>query len=435
MSDSTYAESFFHIDLDITSKNIDHDFYHEYIHYLQNLLSISGLNYTFNFFNIGFDAIIEIRKNKKIKRLPFKFDCNKNETITNYLNIVNAEINENIIFNQIVDLFQYGYNTQLEPIYRVKTDTGYIIELTRNHIIEGMAYLCELYNFPIPTFRNDNPYSVISRLIDYFLPNFSNNDLFKIAICEYSLNSTNPVPLLIEILELLKNQQQPTNSLNDLVVLLATNFNTALSPDGKPISFLKVYIQQLIAIRKQLRVHFNSHYMPYIINWVRTITLNAFNEFNANKIPITTIVQKIYNNKTKIQCTIFQNNATFYNIITKLGCPVITPISIFNKFPQIFLFNIPDLRYLCAMESIYNQILNEKSKCPFSDYCPYKEIYKKKTCTSYRPWLLLKNRYFFKNPHFIRKPYPANNKIIPRCPYLSIWEILKLYKHPYLKNK
>ncbi|MCR5188637.1 MAG: hypothetical protein K6C97_06850 [Treponema sp.] len=350
-----YHENFFIIDLQNNCNPLDifasvdsaSTFLHEYIHFMQNVLTVNGIQRTNNFFNIYIEYIIQARKNKT-SYFPISVNTRNtskwlayeqlfNWDAPKYKDIYNLDFSDRTKISE-THIKLYGNDEtdfEVENIYHQKYKLG------NEQIIEAMAVLAEDMVFPshTPSFPEPRLYSVVYELIDKIFPVLNSHELCKLELLEISLGSNFPMNFLITVLD----------DLND------TNYN-----DFDPIRF-KNYIlsktfsiipsnKQLITEKNELTVYnftlkenfklFNKLFYNSSFNYLKSDYKNLYQKAKElkknNSTPISFFISRLVakntsdkerflnlylQNKLGFPLVFYQNNAyTIDQSFIKLGC-------------------------------------------------------------------------------------------------------------------
>lgn len=255
-----YHENFFIIDLQnncdpqdiFASEDSASTFLHEYVHFMQNVLTVNGIQRTNNFFNIYIEYIIQARKNK-VSCFPISVN-NRNtskwlayEQLFNwdapkYANTNKLEFsNRTKIIENNIKL--YGNN---EKFYEVENIYHQKYKLGNEQIIEAMAVLAEDLVFPehTPSFSEPRLYSVVYELIDKIFPVLNSHELCKLELLEISLGSNFPMDFLITTLDDLND-----TSYNDFDPTRFKNYILSKTSSFVPIN------KELIKVKDELTVY------------------------------------------------------------------------------------------------------------------------------------------------------------------------------------
>lgn len=373
-----YHENFFTIDLQnncdpqsiFASEDSASSFLHEYIHFMQNVLTVNGIQRTNNFFNIYIEYIIQARKNKNFcfpisvnnrntsKWLAYEQLFNWDEPKYENTNKLEFSNRTKIIENNIK---LYGNNEkfyEIENIYHQKYKLG------NEQIIEAMAVLAEKMVFPnhIPSYSEPRLYSVVYELIDKLFPVLNKKELCKLELLEISLGSNFPMEFLITVLDDLND-----TCYNDFDPVKFKNY--ILSKTSTFVPFNK----ELIKEKNELTVY----------NYVQKENFKLFNKlfydssFNELKDDYDNLYQKAKelkkNNPTPISFFISRlaaknNNEKekFLNLYlqNKLGFPLVFYQNNAYTIDKSFI-------KLGCLESIFYLLTQGIKECKIRSTCTY----------------------------------------------------------------
>lgn len=286
-----YRPSFFNmkIDLPIDLQNLNEIpegamglYFHEYIHYIQDISTIYGLMNisTINFYIQSCAHYLSKNKDLKNFKVPLVLeDVVEKGVETNYglinfslrpiylgspinpksriikdfrYNIIDFKLNDGIIIQKVNILFKSD-----EDIVRE-------LEFGGNHVTEGMAYLCEQQNFSdILPLADEYPYNVIEKIVEIIYPEIIEEKILLIALCDMSLMTYHPGLSFVRLVEFIKQEQfiNETTEIDEIY--------------DKGLKFLKgshVEFSELVEIVKsEIVKNFNAEYYEDIKTWVNCI--------------------------------------------------------------------------------------------------------------------------------------------------------------------
>lgn len=201
------------LDLNNLSKNEMGTFCHEWIHFLQDVTTGSGCNNSYVFFE-HFLACAKKIKDGGVEFLPpvnvgndFNVETNKelnyiawgNDPLCKFSKINNVDV---IYAKDAPSLIVRHQEAKNVPIAIATTDTGEYFRIGMKAIMESMAHLCQdilcpgtASNHPI------YPYHVAKLVVETLYPEFLDNPLNIIALCDVSLMSSAPGAYFVSYLK------------------------------------------------------------------------------------------------------------------------------------------------------------------------------------------------------------------------------------------
>ena len=238
-----YVPSFFRIKLEVSNSDIGHPhnmtvgaysvFFHEYIHYLQDVTTKYGLMNlsTISFYIREVAAIIGKKqvdsfnvpqcisqrdivgyKNWKLKHIYYG---NGKDVKANYRNFERYNVDSVDVSGDVVECVTISYKTDKDETLSFKFG-GY-------HVCESMAALCQEYAYR-PAFAKEGfqyisldeyPYAICTRLAEYIYPAFAKESLLIIGLCDLSLLTYNAGLTFVRLLEYLKQNDFLGKAYND----------------------------------------------------------------------------------------------------------------------------------------------------------------------------------------------------------------------------
>lgn len=282
-----YRPSFFNmkIDLPIDLQNLNEIpegamglYFHEYIHYIQDISTIYGL---MNISTISYyiqSCAHYIDKMKGDFQVPLLLEDIVEKRIDDDYGLINFALrpiylgspinpktkNINDFNFKIIDhLLSNGKSIQKVIISFKHNDTDTIRELEfgGNHICEGMAYLCERFNYSdILPLADDYPYVVVQKLAETIYPEIFNEKILLIAICDISLMTYHPGLSYVRIIEFIKTSKFITDetSIDEIYERCLNHVK------GSHVDFPDLVDKVKVEIKK----NFNADYYADITEWI-----------------------------------------------------------------------------------------------------------------------------------------------------------------------
>ena len=192
------------------SKRNQASFFHEYIHFLQDISSFWCLNNAYVYSEyIHLACNVAYSQPDGELHLPIKvvFDetnvaANQwivKNTIGDYEEIDNLFI-KNYRFKEVKCPFTSSYAKKVKEVI-LQIQGGRKIHFGARAIMEGMAYMIEKRIAPGGKAPKEYPYLAAEYLAKIIYPEFAESDLRLIALCDMSLQFTQPGKVFVETLE------------------------------------------------------------------------------------------------------------------------------------------------------------------------------------------------------------------------------------------
>lgn len=197
-------------------------FFHEYIHFIQDVTTIYGLMnlHTITYYiqdvasRVGKDSNPEFKVPQRLEYRPGDYGLSNFELRPIYMG---SPINPKHKKIEISDYQKIPYPNKerfltdiIEVTYKdLLTGKTDVFHLGGNHVCESMAYLCESYVYK-PIFEKDGcvysdaddyPYSVCKLLAKRIYPEFAESDILLVAACDISLMTYHPGLSFVRLLE------------------------------------------------------------------------------------------------------------------------------------------------------------------------------------------------------------------------------------------
>lgn len=226
-------------------------FFHEYIHFIQDVTTIYGLMnlHTITYYiqdvasRVGKDPNPEFKVPQKLEYRPGDYGVDNFELRPVYMGSpINPKHKKISIINYQKTRYSKGkFLTNIIEVKYKDLSTGETntFKLGGNQVCESMAYLCESYIYK-PVFEkngcsldaDDYPYNVCKLLVEKIYPEFAQCDILLVAACDISLMTYHPGLSFVRLMEHLKETDFLSGNFSKIVDMIQ-----ALYTDG--LAFLK----------------------------------------------------------------------------------------------------------------------------------------------------------------------------------------------------
>lgn len=352
-------------------------FLHEYIHFLQDILTVKGMQ---NLYIIG-------------EYLRFVTAYMKQNNYKVHLPIIPHYANHNVGNNWLVSYYTQGSiddsitkyisftkDTSVQliddltgrtlPIGRIVVDCqstdGSVKQVPFGtfQIMEGMAKMIQDTVYP-PIIRTSpyNPYYIAIDIANGIMSGLGNNKLTMIAIFDYVLQSSNPGWAFVRYIEEKKNQGYTAATLTYQIVYDDLYHSTIQSHTQGVVSFIVGYKDAVRQSENVFKEYLgNIWFFKNIEKWY-----NALLERGAlirEKYP-TLFIDMAQNGDIK-------KDGLFKEILTTFGTPIVTNSKHYYDFqsPKNVIVSRNEMMNVYAMMQLH-QVFNSKGvfTCPIRKYC------------------------------------------------------------------
>lgn len=282
-----YNPSFFHINIGTNSsfeRFFDKDFsvfVHEYIHFLQDVCTIYGLNNMY-----VYSEYIRFATNKIYK--------SENKEVTSPI-LPTEDNHENIFLNRQLCKLTNGDTATIKKVVRIiditsfeegtglsgsavdsidsivvtciddKNEENYI-SFGALSIMENMAYLMEQMICNEFATSPDYPYSFAEKIVEYLYSEFGSDKLNVLALCDLSLLNSNPGKVFVQYLQEMKSMNWLPTKPEDIYDQILPRKNT-LNGGSEEITTEDNYKQISKTVRNQVKGYFHD---PELFKDIRT---------------------------------------------------------------------------------------------------------------------------------------------------------------------
>lgn len=375
-----YQPAFFHIHLDTEesilgvtpinmSSTLSSVFFHEYIHFLQDITTVYGLQNIYSIseyikycacivapqgnFQVPVvlkDNAYNVRANHIIRTLAFG-DSGTSDTL--HINSYSIEkIKDDDLIQNKIPYF---------PTVKIEAEEG-IFSFGARELMESSAYILQRKCTNSPQ-SPEFPYCAAEKLAAYICPEIFNDDMFVLALCDACLVTSQPGAVFVKVAEHIKQHQSEFPSPESVY-----DYVFGLSP-------LEFFETSINLVKDALKSYFD---IPQISN-----NLNSW-------IDLVFDFAKEWRQKQKYCLLLLarggtlKQNKLFANTINKIGSPLISN----NLMEHTRFAPNPDygdfLQYLHAMLPVVH-IFDGDFDCCLYNFCQYSKKDVDERCHN-NPW-------------------------------------------------
>ncbi len=349
-------------------------FVHEYVHFLQSITTVKGLErITSDFGMLG--RIVEYIRNqgKQNVLVPFNKDVLNELTKNNERIDTNAwgELRADSIADkiQIKDVFVDKKTFDIDGVIFMDTVTLTFIDAEGEEglctfgardLYEGMAYLIEQLITKDYEHSPDCPYSTAKMVAEYYYPELAKDPKNIIALCDNALMFTNPGVEYVRMIQYMKEISFLPQSPDEIYVFIELNWE--VYDIDRPAKTLDTFILKVREAREILQgclsndAYFDSYHrwVDFILDFA--IYLRTFN-------PLFWL--HIVDNGN------IRDNAYFYTILKMIGTPLVE-----NKKHEYFMANTIRedidtycLSYFKVFYQLYELLVEGTLMCKLLPWC------------------------------------------------------------------
>ena len=405
-----YMPAFFHMSLTFPfydahmvlynlSKQNRAFFFHEYIHYIQDLTTYWGLNNAYVYSEFMHEAVNQIYK-FPIGNITMPIKVNR---VSNNIGVNQSLVEEctgdyddkdpfilDVFMKKKKCYFKNPFFDKFEHVY-LKLPKGKKIHFGARAIMESMAYLIEKEIAPGGTSVHEYPYKAAESILYTIYPNFAANALNIIALCDMSLQFSNPAKIFLQTVQEFKSRNYLPQKPEDIYDYF---YERPCIHMGVKSTLIHGLVEIGITTCERLKTYLNSS------------EFKPFHEM-LNQMIGTGLNYRI-NNRYFILDIVRSGNALYnmplLNILNELGSPIIKDVTnTYYVIPSYKGLN-NNLQFLVAVEEIYKLFTGELDGCSMYEWCE----------KSQRLGTTVDNRCLF-------SPWErCKDKML--CPYAALWK-------------
>lgn len=366
------------------SKRNQASFFHEYFHFLQDITTFWGLNniYVYSEFIHQANRIIYEQPKGEL-HLPIKIAFDKTNVAANQWALKNT-IGD---YEEYDTLFILKYKKKKVSIpfvcSYIKKITKIVLTIQGHHkiefgaraIMESMAYLIEHRVAPGGRAPKEYPYLAAEFLSKFIYPDFANDDLRLIALCDVSLMFSEPGKIFVEALE----EYKAENSLPSPEDIYNKYYASKILNMGYAKFLQESYLQFADMVADRLKLYMNNtpYKVPIGLNYkivrVPPVQIAEFSHFHRSIDNLIGFGIKIRLENPFFYLKLARGGVTYDNqwlcyAVNTTGFPLIEDINHdFFKIPSSVIKDSMDIFF--AIEQINNTFESGQDICGMIEIC------------------------------------------------------------------
>lgn len=365
-------------------------FFHEYIHFLQDITTFWGLNNAYVYSEYIHWACNTIYKQSKGEiHLPIKNKYDNSNVASNKWvveqTIGDYEERDNLFIinyekKDVYPSFKSSYLKKLKKIL-LTIQGGRKIEFGARAIMESMAYIIEHRISPGGKAPKEYPYCSAEYLARKIYATFADDDLRLIALCDMSLMFNEPGKIFVETIEDYKQKRElPTPE-----DIYERFYSMPILNMGQHEMLAYSYYNFAEIVSNRLKIYLNNNPYKFSIGlngrevFVQPLLANEFYQFNKAinnlvgfGIRIRLDIPFFYLNLAR-GGTIYNNSWLRFSM-NSTGIPLIEDINHdFFKIPSSVISE-DAMGFFFAIEQIYNTFEKGQDICEMIDICSKSKI-------------------------------------------------------------
>lgn len=341
--------------------------FHEYIHFLQDFTTYYGLNAIYTYSEYLHSVVNRIYGIKtKGFPVPFNITDNTDNVLLNkqILNFTQGDTEECSPFS--VDEVEEDVD-ELLPNAFMKNVPNVILNLNGDlrvfgaiAIMESMAYLMEQLCSPVGYEKSpDFPYRSAELVADYYVKDFSENPLMVLALCDMSLQSSNPGACFVRVMKGIRDGNVVFEKPEDIYDHFYNQISvTAYGTESTLISHFKMLLSIVQNCMKSylrdmpiLKEYYDwiDHLVKFAINWREHDRYFLLKMARQNDLV---------------------NNGCWGYAVHEVGAPLmVNNNGDYFKIPQSGSILGMDVEYFQAIRQIETLFETGKSACEMYNWC------------------------------------------------------------------
>lgn len=258
-------------------------------------------------------------------------------------------------------------------------------------IMESMAYMMERMitrgSVPVP----DYPYNAAEMVVDYIYPEFGEDKLNIIALCDASMQFSEPGKIFIQTLEVFKSLMFIPDNANQVIDHF---YSTPCIQIGKTVSMIQGLISMGMMVGDRLKLYLKGKDFEPFHNVIHKLLGFGMNERINNRYFMLDIVRKGY----------VLDNPLMKRYIVSVGAPIIEDCN--EDYWSVPPKDTSDadywIEYFPAIEQVYNCLAKGQDICNMIPWCEKSPKVNVDDRCCMEPWSRVKDTYL--------------------CPYAMLWK-------------
>ena len=342
-------------------------FTHEYIHFLQDISTFVGINNAYVYSEYIHGLVNSIYSNPKgVLYIPVKMPRNYGNVELN--RFVNTEGMGTLI--EVEEFFL----TKMEKKYiKVPFPNPYVDRLTQivltsakgekvifgsRAIMESMAYLIEREITRGFVAAPDYPYHAAEMVVDKMFPEFGNDKLRIIALCDACLQFSEPGKIFVQSLEIFKKQNFVPQNANSIIDHF---YSCPCEQMGKTTKMMIGFISMSMMVGERLKLYLRGREFKSFHNVVHNLLGFGMRERISNRYFMLDIVRNGY----------VLDNPLMNRYIKTTGTPIIKDSNEDYWFVPPKGIDVSGywIDYFPAIEQIYKCLAEGSTICEMIPWC------------------------------------------------------------------
>lgn len=365
-------------------------FFHEYIHFLQDITTSYGLTKCYSYGEYIQSVVNDIvKKPKGYISVPYLYDDNKdNVMLGDYLSDITegdssdesfVDFSTNVkIERETIDNLPYEHK-DLKSLYMptLTADDGSIFAIGAYCLKESIAYILQKQITEDKGHLPDYPYSAAERIVAAIYPEFGSNILNVLALADCCLMFSNPGDVFCQMLQQMKEKKYLPAKPHDIYFHLKDAKIGRGERMTDPFANFAALVEE---VRSKLKSYYNNPLYPELHEpyhkWI-DIVLDYAKKLRLER-PAFLLDMAYGSNGRK--------NATIAEIINTIGTPLMR-----NKRQEYFSIKPSgqsgySVEINKSVKQIYKILHNADFQCELFPWCNSSKIYPDENICLHRPW-------------------------------------------------
>lgn len=341
-------------------------FFHEYVHYLQDITTVTGyqnIHANSEYLKTVINRIINTPSKRFLT--PFEINDNKDNVAVNLsIREETAGVSDSIQLMKIKDV----KITNSKSIYQIRKfreatilcEDGKKLKFGSLAIMESMAYMLEQMctdYLPSP----DYPYNSAKLIAEHIVPEIAKDPISLIAVCDMSLLCSNPGPMFLTFLFLVRDGSIKIEKPEDIIDWFYATEYPSLN-ENQTVSLLENF-------KTMHTVAFNA-----LRSYIKEIALGDEIKDYFDKMAERTLNLRENDRYFMINLArggLCLKNEMFLKLVSQLGFPLLKNLNDEYYLYNNSLGNAENLQFFSAIEEISKMFFDGQDSCTMKKWCKH----------------------------------------------------------------
>lgn len=345
-------------------------YFHEYVHFMQDFSTMMGLNNLYVHSEYIHSVVNRIYTQGSTFTIPVQIEDNSDMVKLNkhISDLVNGDTEPITTFNirgVTIEHSQIFIKNPFLPVISssvVETTDGDYFVLGAMAIMESMAYLMEQLCAPNDYEKSPEfPYDSAEKVAQFIAPEIACNKLNLLALCDVSLQTSNPGVFFVEMLKGFHTKRWTINEPKDIYDILYKELKLRNIQTKEELLFIQCFEEKVNQVMDLLKDYIKE--IPKVQAYYKWID-------NLRSFALDWRINRPYFLLEMASCNDLLKNSQWGELIHKIGSPLICNANEnYFKMPISIGNNEMDVEYFRAIREIEKLFEHGQIECTMKKWC------------------------------------------------------------------